>query len=172
MPILLETHSTDLEFNGDCDYAVVDITPALVELVRQRVALARQAGQQDPELWELYFWDNSAEFYDSDLIDACEQATAATAGATDPDQAARNWLVDLEHNGHALVPDNVDLTMRESQRVECRQAIVRSHFSDRKAEFELAWTAIPKHSDVCVTTRNLPLATLEGYLCLAKGALE
>ena len=116
--IVLDTHSTDPDFNGDCDYAVVRLTPELVDQVRRRVELARQAGRQDDDLYELYFWGGTAEFYDSGLVDACEKALTA-------EQAAQDWLAGLEQDGHALVPPAADLATCEPQRTECDQMIVR-----------------------------------------------
>jgi hypothetical protein len=62
MKLLLGTHSTNSEFNGDCDYAVVDFTPELVRQINRRIAIARQAGLQEADLWELYFWGGTGEF--------------------------------------------------------------------------------------------------------------
>jgi hypothetical protein len=42
--------------------------------------------------------------------------------------------------------------------------IVRCSPSSRNPQYEIAWTAMPKHTDVYVTTSDLPLAALEGYV--------
>ena len=76
--IVLATHSTDPEVNGECDYAVVQLTPELAERVRRRAELAHQAGQQDESLCELYFWDDMVEYYDGRLLEACQNAMAST----------------------------------------------------------------------------------------------
>ena len=128
MKIILETHSSDSEYNGDCDYAVVDLTPIVVQRIRQRVELARQARQQDDDLYELFFWGSPAEFYDSSLLDACDKALAAAAEESDADQAVRDWLADLEQNGHALLPAAVDLDIHEAQRVECASDLAMPPF--------------------------------------------
>jgi hypothetical protein len=155
--IVLATSSTNPEYNGECDYAVVRLTPELVDQVRRRVELARQAGEKDNDLYELYFWGGTADYYDSSLPDSCQDAIAN-------EQAAQEWLTGLEQNGHALVPPAADLSGCEPQRTECDQALVRCSPSSQNPEFEIAWTTIPKHSDVYVTTRDLPLAALEGYV--------
>jgi hypothetical protein len=155
--IILVTDSTNPEFNGDCDYAVVCLTPEVVDQVRRRVELARQAGKQDDSLCELYFWDGTAEFYDSDLVDACQAAFA-------DEKAAQEWLDGLEQEGHALLPADTDLAALQSQRTECDQMVVRCSPLSRDPHYEIAWTASPKHTDVYVTTRDLPLAKLEGYV--------
>ena len=43
MHIIVKAKSSDENYNGDCDYAVVELTVALAEEIRQRVAIARQA---------------------------------------------------------------------------------------------------------------------------------
>jgi hypothetical protein len=158
--IVLNTHSTNPEFNGDCDYAVVQLTPEVVAQVRRRVELARKAGQEDNDLCELYFWDGAADFYDNGLLEACQDAVAADKG----DQAAQDWLTGLEQDGHALVPPAADLSACQPQRTECDQMVLGCSPLSREPHYEIAWTASPKHSDVYVTTSDLPLAALEGYI--------
>ena len=150
--IILVTHSTNPEFYDECDYAVVQLTPQLVDQIRRRVELAREAGRQDDALCELYFWGGTAEFYGGDLLEACENVVAAG-------REAQDWATGLEQNGHALVPPTADLAGCESQRVECVQMVVRR----LPSRYEIAWTASPKHTDVYVTTKDLPLEALEGY---------
>ena len=76
MHLILNAHSSNPDYSGDCDYALVDLTPALAKRIRSRVALARQAGQHDNDLYELCSWGSSAEFYDYTLLEACEKAIA------------------------------------------------------------------------------------------------
>jgi len=163
MHLILNAHSSNEHYNGDCDYAVVDLTRALAEQIRRRVALARQAGQQDNDLYELYFWGSTAEFFDYNILDACHDAVAA-AGGSDPDQAACDWLDDFDQREYAVVPAGVDFKAHEAQRTECDQEIIRCSPSSHHPEFEVAWTTIPKHSDVYVTTCDLPLTAMEELL--------
>lgn len=148
MRIILETYSTNPDYNADCDYAAVELTPFLVEQIRQRVALARQAGQQDTDLYELYFWGGTAEFYERAILDAYPESLET----------------DLERDGHARLPGEEILSSREPQRTECDQMVVRCSLYRPDPEFEIAWTASPKHSDVYVTTRELRLEALEAYV--------
>ena len=161
MHIVLDTHSSSPDYNGDCDYAVVELTPRLGEEIRRRIELARHAGQQDNDLYELYFWGSTAEFYDYNLVETCQAAVAASAA--DADQAIHDWTTALEEHGHALLPTGVDLGKHAAQRTECDQLIIRCSPSSRNPGFEVAWTTIPKHSDIYVTTSDVPLAALESY---------
>ena len=62
-----------------------------------------------------------------------------------------------------LLPSGVDLDAHQAEPTECDQMIVRCVPCHGQPEFEIAWTAIPKHTDFGVTTRELPLAALEAY---------
>lgn len=166
MHIILNAHSSNEHFNGDCDYAVVELTPALAEQIRNRVALARQAAEQDSDLYEVYFWGSSAEFFDHDILDACQNAVAA-AGGPDPDQAACDWLAEFELQEYAVVPDGVDFAVLEPKRTETDQMIVRCSPSSHRPEFKIAWMASPKHSDVYVNTCELPLRAVVELLAAA-----
>ena len=164
MKIILNTHCTPPECNGDCDYAVLDATADLLKVVRSRVALARQAYRKDHDLLELYFWDYRLDFYDATLLTACEEAVAAATVGNDEAQAAavEAWS-DTLNNGHAVLPGAVDLTAHTPQRTECAQMILQCSPTRKGPEFEIAWVVIPKHTDAYVTTCGLPLAVLEGY---------
>jgi hypothetical protein len=166
MKIILNTTSTNPDHNADCDCAVIEITPALVEQARNRAALARQALQPDNDLYELYFWGSPAELYDYNLVSACEEAVASASQGNDEDKAkaAQAWSVDLERNGHALLPDTVNLGVIEPRRTECGQTILQLESMRPEPEFAVAWIAIPKHSDIYVTTTSVPLRQLEAYV--------
>jgi len=118
--IVLETSSSNPDYSGDCDYALVELTPELVNQVRRRVELAGQAGQQDNDLYEIYFWGGTAAFFDGDLVDACQ---AAVAGG---DEAGQEWLNGLERVGHALVPPAADLAACQPQRTECDHYVAKT----------------------------------------------
>ena len=152
MKILLNTRSNNPEYNADCDCAVVDLTPSLLHQIRCRVEMARQILSQDSDLYELYFWGGTADFYSYGLVEACEAAGAAA------------WLTDLEQAGHGALPGAVDLGAHEIQRTECDQMIVRSMPTPEGPAFEVAWVTIPKHTDIYVTTEALTLEDLGKYV--------
>jgi len=163
MHLILNAHSSNEHYNGDCDYAIVELAPELTELIRSRVALARQAAKQDRDLYEIYFWGSSAEFFDHAILDACQNAVAAAGGA-DPEQAASDWLVDFELREYAVVPDGVDLDAHEGQTTEYAQMIVQCSRYPRRTEFSVFWTASPKYADLDVTTAELPLTVMDELL--------
>ena len=86
MRILLKTESSDPDFNADCECAVLDVTPELLQRVKARVKIARHAAKADGNLWELYFWGGAPTFHGYDLIEACAEA------ATESDDSGQNGL--------------------------------------------------------------------------------
>lgn len=157
MKIVLQTDSTNSEYNADCDCAVVDVTPSLAKQIRRRAALAKQARRQDRDLWELFFWGCTAEFFDYALISACE-------AAFQNGEEAKAWSDGFERDGRAVLPPHADITALEPQRTECDQMIIRCVPSSHRTDIEIAWLAIPKHSDVYITTRDVSLASLEALV--------
>ena len=166
MKILLDAQSDNCDYNADCDYAVVDITPALWEEIHRRVGIARQALQADSDLDELLFWGGTANFHAARIIEACEEAVAVATEGSDEEKsaAASAWSAQLDDRGYALLPSGADLNAHQPERTECDELIVRCAARRGQPEFEVAWTAIPKHTDIRVTTRDLPLAALEAYI--------
>ncbi|MEI8376776.1 MAG: hypothetical protein WCJ35_28510 [Planctomycetota bacterium] len=164
MHLIINTHSSNDHYNGDCDCAIIELTPALAEQIRSRVALARKARQQDNDLYELYFWGSTAEFYGQDVLDTCQEAVAAAARGRGRNRAVRKWLAELEQREYAVVPDGVDFSAHEPQRTELDQMILRVGPSSHRLEYAVAWTTSPKHSDVYVTTSELPIAVMDELL--------
>lgn len=162
MKIILDTTSSNPDYGGDCDCAVVDLTPALVDRIRRRVELARRVAEEDTDLYELYFWGGEAAFYDHNLVEACEEAMAADMDGQKEDKNASACArsSELQHSCHALFP-GVDLQAHQPQRTECAQMILRCG----RPQYEVAWTVIPKHTDIYVTTRGLALSAIDAYLC-------
>jgi hypothetical protein len=165
MNIIFQTRSDCAEYNADCDCAVVEITPALLAESRRRVEIARKAAVEDSFLYELYFWDGTAEFYDHTLIDACVVAVhAATEGVEAAKTAAANaWLAELEKRGYARLPEGVNLAKHTAQATECDQMIVRATPIAPVRQFQIAWLTSPKHTDLYVMTDELPFAALEAH---------
>jgi hypothetical protein len=165
MKILFRAESDNSEYSADCDFAIVDMTPALWQEVRRRVKLARRIFQADGDLWRLCFWGGTAEFHPYRLVMACEDAVfAATEGPEDAKSAAASaWSAQIDDPGYALLPSGVDLAAHPAESTECDQMNVRCLPHCGKPEFDIAWTAMPKHADFSVATRDLPLAVLESY---------
>lgn len=156
MHLLFTTCSSNEHSNGELDYAVVEMTPALLAEIRRRVELARQIQRQEDDLYELSFWGGTGEFYDHRLLEACEEAVEAAH----PDTVGE-WVTDFEQQGYAVLPAGVQLSQHEAQRTECDQIVLCCRPSLPEPTFELFWSASPKHMDITVTTHALSSAKLE-----------
>ena len=171
MYLILMTHSSNSEYNGDCDLAVVELTPGLLDEIRARVSLAHEARRKDADLYELHFWGSTVDYFAHDLIDACWEAVAARTMDGDANQAAQDWVANLEHSGHAVLPEGVDLSQFEVQRTECDRMVVAigaGKCSDR----DVSRKTIPKHTDIYITTWDVTLAKLGSLVIPASPASE
>jgi hypothetical protein len=161
MRIILTTHSI-AEYNGACNYAVLNVTPELLELVRRRVEVARRVYEQDNDFLELCFRDSQPAFYDTSLLDAC-QAVLEAEESDSAAEAARAWLDELQTSQSIAIPAGVDLAALAPKRTECHEMLVRLDGPRERPSFDVAWSAIPKHVDATVTTSDLSPSVLEGF---------
>jgi hypothetical protein len=76
-------------------------------------------------------------------------------------EAAKDWLDELETGGSAKLPAGVDLDAVTPERTECHEMILRLDGPRERPSFVVAWSAIPKHTDVTVTAGDLSLPVLE-----------
>ncbi|MBI2060667.1 MAG: hypothetical protein HYT87_12930 [Nitrospirae bacterium] len=140
--IVLRTTSTDEHFNGDCDYGAVEMATPLVTLCLRRIGRLRKAKKGDPDLFEMYYWDQSVVFFSwsDDLIERED---------TEFEDEVDRVLAD---QGVYVSRTRIQIPEQHIQRVECVQMVVRDD--------AVAWTAIPKHSDVYVTTHEISVQQL------------
>ncbi len=149
--IVLRTYTSTPDDYGRCECAVLRVTAELVDRIRKRAEIALRARDEDPLLYELYFWNNELQYYDDSLISACEEM--------DDD-----FVTEFQNQGRALLAGGVDLDSFEPLSTECDQMIVRVVDALDNANAEVAWTAAPKHSDTYVTTEAVTLDELERHL--------
>jgi hypothetical protein len=63
MKIVLATDSTNAEFNGDCDYGFIDLTPALAKMVLSLMADAIRLNRSHQSVHELHCWNGSVRYF-------------------------------------------------------------------------------------------------------------
>lgn len=86
--MIIPTTSSDEHFNGDCDHGVVEVTPALVERGRKRIALIEHLRAQDRDVYEVYFWGTANEFYGYDLAEELQNEAPEQAHRFDSGEYA------------------------------------------------------------------------------------
>ena len=65
--LVLETSSTGADgYNADCDYAAVELTESLACRLLARIKTLRDVNEKDREAYEIYYWDDSPQYYSGD----------------------------------------------------------------------------------------------------------
>ena len=132
--LILGTSSSDPEWSGGCDFAIIEMNIKLRSTIFSRKSTFVKIRAADTDLYEMYFWDYTPEFFspyldEDDFSDEFEKIVLSTDGI---------W----EKPENLIIPENT------FARIECPQMIIR--------EEGVAWVVIPKHSDVYVTTFEVP----------------
>jgi hypothetical protein len=141
---LISRLTLDRDCDLDCDYALIDVSAEFAQSALRRIAVLKELRGVLPDLFEMYFWDQRAEYFSPWL-----------AGKVDEADAFAETLECLPGEGGDLLKAPADFAVPEDllARVECEQMVVR--------EDEIAFVAIAKHTDVYVHTAAVPLLLLE-----------
>jgi hypothetical protein len=116
----------------------------------------RQQKTLDSSIFETYYWDYSAQYF-SPLVNRPTQPQEVAVACFELEKTLEELQVDtcevVSVPGNFCVPDSQIAT------VECAQMIVR--------EEGIAFTAIPKHTDIYITTAEISILFLESILTTA-----
>lgn len=145
MKIILKTSSSNEDYSGGCDYALVNLTPELAGMCLKRLRKLRRERLMDRDLYEKYYFDYSPIFFgateEGDGEDPLEERIEAKSLGTAHDEGV--WVVETEFS----VAD------KYLAWTECNQMIVR--------ENEVLWFTYLKHTDIQITTCAVPTELLE-----------
>lgn len=119
MKLLLQTHSSNGEYDADISCAVVDITREYARELVQKHDIFMKVKKEQSDAHELYFWDSQAEY-------ACNS--------------------DVDYPEEEISETTIEIS---AARTECDQLVVR--------ERGVAWTMIPKHTDIYITTSEVEI---------------
>jgi hypothetical protein len=148
----------DESVTAGLDCAVLFVTPILIEQIQARCELLAQVKRVDAAANELYFWDDvRPDFYDYDLVSDLEE---------EEDFDSRSFQ---EYGYAPVLTRMLPLlgTKYQTQRVECGQMAIFgwSSISVKDAwDFQVKWTAIPKHTSIYVETEAIGLDALKRLL--------
>lgn len=137
--LILSTTSSNENWNGDCDYAIVGINNDLIQIVKARKRLFDMVIAFDSKLYKMYFWDWSAVFFSPYLSKLDLEFT--------------DKFEHCDFDDIWILPVDLEIPEAAFARVECTQMIVR--------EEGIAWVTIPKHSSVYVITVKIPYNILK-----------
>ena len=148
MRVILKVWSSSPHWNGDCDYAIVDLAPELASIALRRIGTLREQQAADRQLDESYFWDSHAAYFSPWV------GSERAPDSGDEPTLART-IEELRVDGRETIQAAQDFKVAEDRfaRVECRQMIVRPGGT--------AFAALPKHGDFHVSTAQLSMEWLE-----------
>jgi hypothetical protein len=154
--VVLKTWSSNPDYSAGCDYAVVEIGEEFSKLALRRINVLCEQKAVDPSLYETYYWDSSAQYFSPWVNHASQPGELQ-----EPGFELEETLEDLEVDTREVVTAPVDFRVFESQiaAVECAQMIVR--------EGSIAFNALLRHTDIYVTTAEIPKQVLESALTTA-----
>jgi hypothetical protein len=147
----------------DIEWALVTLDAPLLERALARRQIFRQSQRQDDELYEMYFWDTSPDFF-------ALAPDPAPDHTMDEDESLENTLRD--HTGQPIewakdlhcLSDETSIPDVYLRAVECARMRVDAR--------GIAWTCYPKHLDVAVRTGTIPWELLESQRLFAPPPLE
>ncbi len=150
MRVILKVWSNNPENNGGCDFAVVDLTPELAKLTLRLIAVLGEQRGVDPAVCETSYWASDAEYFSPwlGLPDQSDEVRAARLKLEEElDSLQIDRLEMVAASAHFSVPQS------QIAWVECAQMVVR--------EEGIAFTAIPKHTDIHLTTAEISKQVLK-----------
>jgi hypothetical protein len=154
--IVLKAWSSNPDYNTGCDYAVVEGGEAFLKLALWRINVLCEQKIFDPSLNETYYWDFSAQYFSPGVNRALQFGEAEEACVKFEES-----IEALEIDTREVAVASSDFAVPDSQvtAVECAQMIVR--------DGGIAFNALLRHSDIYVTTAEIPKQVIESALTAA-----
>ena len=143
MDLILRTSSSQLDKNGDADYAIMRITPGLAQHTVERIEHLRQLKQQDSSLYKMVYSDNTPHFFSwhKDLMEIVDLGLNAVEAVVDSD-------------GYAMLETNYTVPKDYCVVLEGQSMII---YDDR-----ITWEAYLKNTGIIITTYSVSLELLRG----------
>jgi hypothetical protein len=139
MRLVLGTVSSNSDFNGGCDFAVVTISPQYARQILCRMKALMGLAQSDDSLHEAHYWDFAAQYFefpaDEDLQEKLEAA----------------------HDTHVELDEACELPEDLFQRTEYAHMVVEV-MGDQA---DVSWRASPKNASVYVETNPVAQSLIE-----------
>jgi len=156
MQVILKVWSSNPDYCAGCDYATVEVRPEFAKLALQRINVLGEQKALDPSLYETYYWDCSPEYFSPWVSRAIESGELEESPA-----GLVEMLEKLGVDTREIVTAPLDFRVPESQTaaVECAQMIVR--------DGGVGFTALLRHTDIYVTTAEIPKEVIASALASA-----
>lgn len=135
MNLLIRTYSSNDEYNADISYVFVKVTAELAKTILKRAKAFKRLQDEDGDVLELSCHDRDA-MYVRDVV-------AEGLQAEDLRGFSRNEYVEIPNEVGENFSEHVEL---------CRMNI---------DEGTVEFCAVPKHSDITITSYRVPLSLIE-----------
>lgn len=156
MRVILKVWSSNTDYSGGADYATVDITEELAKLTLCRLNLLGEQKALDAAVYETNYWDSSAEYFSPLAVRQIEpdEVVESNFGL---EEILDRLEVDIKETVKA--PPDFQVPEGHIIAVECAQMTVRDD--------GIAFTALLRHSDIYLTTAEVPREIIEAALAPA-----
>ena len=143
LDLILRTSTSQLDKNGDADYAIVRITPRLAQHTVELIEHLRQLKQQDSSLYKMVYSDNTPHFFSwhkelMEIVDLGLETVEAVVAS----------------DGYAMLETDYTVPKDYCVSMEGQSMIV---YDDR-----ITWEAHPKNTSIIITTYSVSLELLRG----------
>ncbi len=156
MQIVLKAWSSNPDYSTGCDYAVVEGGEAFLKLALRRINVLCEQKIVDPSLNETYYWNSSAQYF-SPWVNRALQSGEAEEACVKFEESIE--ALELDTREVAVASSDFDIPDSQITAVECAQMIVR--------DGGIAFHALLRHSDIYVTTAEIPKHVIESALTSA-----
>jgi len=151
--VVLRTWSSNPEYSGGCDYAVVEIDEEFAKLALRRISVLCEQKTLDSSLYQTYYWDSSAEYF-SPWVNRATQPSEVQESCFELEKALEDLAVDVREV--VTAPTNLRVPESRIGAVECAQMIVH--------EEGIAFNALLRHTDIYVTTAEISKQVFESVV--------
>jgi len=134
--LVIDTSSTDENYNGDCDYALVPMTPDYVEDLLWYMSEVARLRRAEENLYSIELWDATPVYFRWNLRLETVQDVYGDSAAYVP------------RGEPVLLTEDPRFAEEDFQEVECRTV--------QAAEDEVWWTSYVKHTNVRIETAHVP----------------
>lgn len=153
------------DITDDCECAVVDLTPELLERIRRRAAIVRDARHADMAV-------NEIEFGGAFDVDAYDYEFLSAAIDADNWEGNEDYNAAFYDNGMTEFPPAFDLAKyaEHEQRIDIERMIVETpaiHLCEDLDEYDVHWEFYAKHGDVNLHTVRVNIGELTKMLAAA-----
>ncbi len=153
MRVVLKTWSSNPEYSGRCDYAVVEIDEEFAKLALRRINVLREQKAHDPSISETYYWDSSAQYF-SPWVNLARQPGEVQESSFELEKTLEGLEVDTREA--VTAPADFQVPESHTATVECAQMIVR--------EGGIAFSAFLRHRDIYLTTAEISKQAFESVV--------